>query len=724
MLPSTKSGRWLPAVAFLLGASPLQAQVPRPEIPVEAELVRMDVVVTDGARRSITGLSRGDFAVFEDGQPQTISQFEAFERVRHEDREATEETEAGRAREGVAPEPRPEAASPTGPRRGRRVVLAIDDLHISLGNLVQIKEALLDFVDRELGPGDTAAVVATSGVLGVTQQFTGDVELLRQAIARVSPKPLDKTWTGAPYMSRYQAELIVGGNLEAKSLAAAELVPQSAARSMEPGLDPALDEQIALKARGMFKETMEYTHATLATLDDVVRGVAELPGRKLVILVSDGFLMGLGTSRSQDYDLRRVVDAATRAGVVVYTLDTRGLLATTETERAESYAPHLATNPGLRERFARAAEHAERDGLNAVAEDTGGFLVDSVNDLGAGLSRIARDTETYYLLAYAPTNTKHDGKFRKIEVRLPGHPELKVRTRTGYFAPDDRQAKKDRKGPEKGGAARELQAALASLYPMTGIPVRLAAAFVSLGDAGEQMMLTANVDLGAARFRREGKLHRTRLVLVGTVFDAAGLPAVNLDPQALDLTFTDAQLQQAQREGLKYEKALALSPGAYEARMAVWEESSDHLGSASVRIALPDLTDGQLRIAGPVPMRAFDEGPTDGQGTVTLRQVLALPRYRRGESLYYQLQVLNAAADDSGARRVTIQAEVLLGGEVKGTTAEERLETRQEGPLPPAFASQLSLGALEPGDYQLRVVVSDQVAGIRVERAVAFTVER
>lgn len=89
--------------------------------------------------------------------------------------------------------------------------------------------------------------------------------------------------------------------------------------------------------------------------------------------------------------------------------------------------------------------------------ETGGLLVDSTNDLGAGLVRIARDTETYYVVAYAPTNTRHDGKFRKIEVRLPDHAGFGVRTRAGYFAPDGRETGKDRKEPETAGerAARE-----------------------------------------------------------------------------------------------------------------------------------------------------------------------------------------------------------------------------------------------------------------------------
>jgi hypothetical protein len=216
-------------------------------------------------------------------------------------------------------------------------------------------------------------------------------------------------------------------------------------------------------------------------------------------------------------------------------------------------------------------------------------------------------------------------------------------------------------------------------------------------------------------------------VIVGTVFDAAGLAVVSLEPQAIDLTFTDAQLQYSQRQGLKYEKALALAPGAYEARLAVRDEASGRLGSASVRITLPDLGDGRLRMAGPILMREFHEGLTEEQegpeGVPALRQVQALPRYGRGESLYYQLQVLNAAADGSGASRVTIQAEILQGGELKGTTAEERLQIRQPGPLPPDFTGQVSLGDLGPGDYQLRVVVSDQVGGTRTDRTVAFSVE-
>jgi hypothetical protein len=213
---------------------------------------------------------------------------------------------------------------------------------------------------------------------------------------------------------------------------------------------------------------------------------------------------------------------------------------------------------------------------------------------------------------------------------------------------------------------------------------------------------------------------------VGTVYDAAGAPAASLDPQAVGLSLTDAQLQQAQREGLKYEKVVALSPGAYEVRLAVRDEASGHLGSASARITLPDLSDGALRMAGPVLMRAVGAGaaPGDPGGEPALRQVQALPRFERSESLYYQLQVLNATTDDSGATRLAIEARVLQGDDLMGAGTPALLETKPQGSLPPDFTGGLALARLEPGDYELRIVVTDQLAGTAVERVMAFSVVR
>ena len=191
-------------------------------------------------------------------------------------------------------------------------------------------------------------------------------------------------------------------------------------------------------AERMLVEIMNYSGQSLSALEGVVRGLAPLSGRKVVVLVSDGFLIGLGSSDTRHYDLRRIVDAATRSGVVVYALDSRGLVSEVPGGNASFAGPPVITAPGVRESLQSRSIEALRDSLVALSEDTGGFLVKNSNDLSAGLARILRDNQLYYVLGYEPTNKKRDGKFRKIEVRLVSRPELKdlkVRTRRGYFAP-------------------------------------------------------------------------------------------------------------------------------------------------------------------------------------------------------------------------------------------------------------------------------------------------
>ena len=109
---------------------------------------------------------------------------------------------------------------------------------------------------------------------------------------------------------------------------------------------------------------------------------------------------------------------------------------------------------GLRDRVARASEQQTLETLQGLADDTGGFLVRGSDTISAGLLRMLQDNESVYLLAYEPSNQKHDGRFRKLVVRLPRHRDYVVRTRRGYFAPDAK-----RRGP--GGEARRASSARA-----------------------------------------------------------------------------------------------------------------------------------------------------------------------------------------------------------------------------------------------------------------------
>ena len=165
--------------------------------------------------------------------------------------------------------------------------------------------------------------------------------------------------------------------------------------------------------------------------------------------------------------------------------------------------------------------------MNALAADTGGFLVENSNDLRDGLKQMLKDSETYYVLAYEPTNTRRDGSFRKVEVKLPGIRGVKVRTRSGYLAPDDRRASRAA-GPSDAAARRaeqrqaEMRTALHSLAPLSAIPVQLSADFLS-GDGGAtQVVVSGHVGVEKLPFVKLRDRYQATIDAVAMVQDEEG----------------------------------------------------------------------------------------------------------------------------------------------------------------------------------------------------------
>lgn len=706
---------WVWALSCAAAAAGQEAGPPPDDVPEFAagtELVRIDVVVTDDDGRPVSGLAAGDFVILEDGEPQQITRFEVYRRgvrlVLGEDaaEEAPEEPAAGEEVEGY---------------RRRWVVFAVDDLHIAPGNLSLAKDAIRRFVNQQMGPQDHVAIVTTSGVTGMYQSFTDDPWEVGLALARVAPKVVKTAWPSVPNITPFQAELIERGDPLALDVAVQEILAEE-----PPGASvDAAELRARTRARAVRNETVLLTRTSLRTLDSVMTSLAELPGRKVIVLLSDGFLMGLGTSDSQPYDVRRIADAGTRAGVVIYSLDTRGLMgAPLAGGASERVGPNMRA-PGVWERIRLEEQDAVRDGLSGLARDTGGFLVANNNDLGGGVTRIMQDTETYFLVAYQPTNVARDGRFRKIEVRLPGHKHLDIRTRRGYFAPSDDDEEEPRELTEAEAGRRvaaDLQAALASLYPRTAIPLLLSADFVSLQGAGPQLVVNANVDLAAVPFQRSDDDRRlAALVIAGIVYDAAGEPRATLDPQRIDLRLDRADYEQARKVGMKYNRSLSLEPGAYEVRLAVRDEGTGMLGSASEWIEIPEVEGGRLALSDVFLMKGAPRGAADSDSGFV--DVQARPRFERADSLVYQLQVLNPDVDGSGATDLSIQVQVLTDGRVLASTPETPLSLEQLGPVPQAYMGRIRLEPFDPGSYDLQVAVTDHRVRTTLLKRVAFTVD-
>ena len=414
----------------LAGAPCLCAQEPEPAKaqmlpPISVEVVRLEVVVSDKRGRPRAGLGPQDFTVFEDGKPQPIVQFQAFTRPAR----------------GAPTPPTPATTAPAEAKDAeellpaRYAVLVIDDVHMEFASLARARKALERFIEEDLRPEDQIALVTTSGAGAVSQEFTADRAVLRQTLSRLSLQERRVGWSGVPYMSEYQAELIEQSDALALDAAVQEIMAAGQFQDVASA-----EQQARSKARVIFSEAVYNARLTLEAIESLTRGLAGVSGRKVIFLVSDGFLTGMSAGSGLSFDLRRIADASTRAGVVLYALDTRGLIGAPPAASASSVTRIQPATIGMIEAMQRRSFEATKDAMHALAADTGGFLVENSNNLRSGLRKILDDTETYYVLAYEPANTKRDGSFRKIDVRLPGLRDIRVRTRSGYLAPGDRSS--------------------------------------------------------------------------------------------------------------------------------------------------------------------------------------------------------------------------------------------------------------------------------------------
>jgi VWFA-related protein len=735
------------ANAVLLLASAV-APVPAPAqqvVPgVRAEIVQLDAVVVDAQGAVVRDLAREDFQILEDGRPQSVAQFFAVTRARPAAVKTPAPSDPGVVVEApsVTTPPAAETAA-----SGRQVVILVDDLHIGLQSMVEAKRALRRFVDEVALPDDAIAVVTTSGA-GAIQQLTRDRAVVGQALERLITREPSTATNRSARLTPEQAALVLKGDRSALQLAVETVMtepgtlldansPQAAvegggggpgaqgaaaaaaggAGATRDAVEKVAQREVERQAVQLLSEALRYSLATLNTLEDVVRSFARMPGRKLCLVVSDGFLDGAGSRDSRSLDLRRVLDAATRSGTVVYALDSRGLLT-----GADASTAAVGASPGVQARVERAAEQIKRDTLTTLADGTGGFLVRGTNDPLGGLRRMLDDNEAYYLLAYEPTNTKRDGRFRKIEVRLPNRPGLKVRTRSGYYAPDaskpappTRVAAPAPAAPSLAVAPAEARALLSAPIDAGGIPVALRADYVDLPPTGSQVLVRAQVDLAKMRWQEAEGRHRADVELIGGVFDSAGQPVGAPFGRRADLALDPPEYERARTVGFAYQQWLALPPGRYEVRLVARERGLVQQGGASQPVEVPDLKEKKLALSG-VFLSTASPGSEVTTETVS-------HRFKRGASLSFQFYAYNPALGADGRSDVVLQAQVWSGGKAVAASPVQPVRLQQKDGVPVPETNVMALEGLGAGAYELRVVVQDRKANATTFRKVAFTIE-
>jgi len=309
-------------------------------------------------------------------------------------------------------------------------------------------------------------------------------------------------------------------------------------------------------------------------------------------------------------------------------------------------------------------------------------------------------------------------------VRLTGRPDLKVRTRSGYYAAD---AKKEGTSARAGAPSvptttvpaalrvAEARALLSAPIDAGGIPVTLRADFADVPPAGSQVLVRARVDLSGLRWQEAEGRRQADLELVGGVFDAAGQPVGAPFGRRAELSVAASDLEKTRAAGFPYQQWVPLPPGRYEVRLVARERLLAQQGGASQPVDVPDLRDKKLAMSGLFLSASAPGGAGIADATAH--------RFRRGDSVYFQLYVYNPALDAGGKADVVLQAQLWSGGKAIAASPAQpaRLEVKDGRPVPET--NMVSLEGLSSGPYELRVVVADRKAGANVMRRVPITID-
>jgi VWFA-related protein len=719
---------WVVVASVALAAQALaQQQQEKPQqetedvVRVYTDLVQTDVMVFDKQGRFAGGLKREEFALRVDGRPQPI---EFFERVAAGS--ADEEAQLSAARGVVAANPK-EAPVPLD--RGRAIFFYVDDFHLSAGDLTFLRRALHKFVDDDLGQNDEAVITSASGQIGFLQQLTDNREVLRAAVERIKARPNLVFDTDRPPMNEYQALIIDRSPATMTSRNYRDLTEFFVEKRMEelqcgdPACRDGAEIYVRNRARAILEQAVPVTTNSLAAFENLVKSSTQLPGRKLVFFVSGGFVLD---PRNSDVPqrLEQIAAAAARGGVVIYSMDARGL--PTGLPRA---GDDVAIDPsGVVDREAANELMASRDGMTTLALKTGGRTLFDSNALEAGLAGAVKETSLYYLLAWRASHESQTGRRPpRIEVSLPNHPELTVRVRQG-FAPvaaaenPGPAAKTAKGGPEKSSETK-LREAMAAVYPTRELPVALDLQYQNTPDKGTMLTASMQVPIESLSFTSQSGTQTALVDLAGSVYDDQGRVKGSFNQRG---TVTPARADQAHPPdaAVTYKYPLPLQPGLYQVRVGARDAVSGKTGTDSEWVEIPDTSARRLALSSVIAgeLTTAAQGEKSETRRMTWR---ADHRYRRDSSLRFQLYVYNAALAPADSKPdLVMQLQLMRDRQPVVTTPLQQVATAGLQTFERIrTGGDLSLKGLPPGRYLLLISVIDRAAKTSASQEMRLQIE-
>jgi VWFA-related protein len=674
-------------------AQPQPSPDAQPQQPASDELVRIninlvqvDAVITDKSGKAITDLKPEEVEIFEDGRKQKITNF-SYNTAQTETAKA--ENTSASVNKNAPPVP-PSRLKPEDVRR--TIALVVDDLGLSFQSTHYVRQALKKFVDEQMQPGDLVAIIRTSGGIGALQQFTSDKRQLYAAIERVK-----------------------------FSLGRAGI---SAFAPIEPPTEGDYGAEIdaANEELNQFRDDL-YSVGTLGAVTYVVRGLRDLPGRKSVLLISDGFRIYSREDPTRTYrtvqKLQRLIDEAGRSSVVIYTMNATGL---------QTLGPTAADNMSGRdpaqmlEAMNKRRDDAfdTQEGLEYLAAETGGMAIKNNNDLSEGIRRVMEDQSGFYLIGYRPDDSTFDARtsrrsFHHLTLKVKRTGKFNIRMRHGFFGVSDEEKPKPRT------LLQEMVGALVSPFGANGVRLQLTSLFANDSQYGSFMRSFLRIDGRDLTFTAEPDgIHKSAFDLLAVTFGDNGAPIDQIG-KTYSIRLGDAEYKRMLRDGLVYNVTVPIKkPGAYQLRMALRDTASNRIGSASQFIDAPDIKKNRLALSG-IVIRGSDRmaassaaaNQNEGVESGSAEASAAVRHFKHSMLMTYGFFIYNARLDRATMRpQLVTQVKLFRDGKEVFTGKENPFNPSEQTDMKRlAFTSRILLGMdMIAGEYVLQVTVTDLLA--------------
>ena len=637
----------------------------------ESDLVLTNVVVRDAKTGDVvTGLKQSDFTILEDGKPQQISSFD-FESVDMA-KPLNEATISGLASSATG-KTATSGVRPEDLKDHRLIVFFFDLTSMQPEDIDRSVEAARDFLTHKMQAADLIALVSLDTALKVDQDFTSDKEKLA-------------------------AEIGMYNGTEGSAFA------QGATANSNQVED----------ASGYTPDESEYndinTDRELYALRAISKSLERINQKKSLLYFSGGLTRdGIENQAS----LRAAINAAVRANLAIYSLDTRGLQAISPAGDASTGSLRgtgAYNGAAIQNNFN--ANFASQETMSTLSVDTGGKAFFDNNDFSPAFAQIQRDSSAYYVIGFNSANRARDGRFRKLQIKV-NRPGVKLEYRPGYYAPADfkHSGKEDRE--------RELQDQLASDLPATDVALYLDAYYFRLDENRFYVPVSLIVPGSQIPFVKGGDKDKATLDVIGEVLDEAKHPIGNVR-ETVKLAVD--QQQQVRQKNIQYSTNFNLPPGKYHLKFVVRENETGHMGSFETDITLPDLRKTPLKFSSillasqRVPTKSTNPLVHDGQQYVpNISHV-----FREGQHLYLFYEVyspakVKAAADAKvakGSINLISSLELIQGStKVFETPVVQATALNVAGRDAVAVQLDVPLDKLKPGPYIGQLNIIDDAGG-------------